>query len=101
MQIQHFPVLEKANYSVADAAEFLTVTKSYVHQLCRSGELESFTVGSRRVIPANALMELITRGYQSQIPGSHGCDSELPSGEPCAKRPIAGTDLCWAHTKRD
>ena len=101
MIIQHMPVLDKANYSVSDAAEFLTVTKSYVHQLCRSGELESFSVGSRRVIPASALRALIEKGYQSRQPEVDGCDGELEGGEPCLKAPMTGTDYCWSHTRQE
>lgn len=101
MTIQHMPELDRPNYSVADAASFLTVTKSYIHQLCRSGELESFSIGSRRIIPASALKELIEKGYQSRQPEVDGCDGELEDGQQCLKSPISGTNFCWSHTRQD
>jgi len=97
---QHIPQLDKPNYSVADVAEFLTVTKSYVHQLCRSGELESFRIGNRRVIPAGALRSLIQKGYDTpQRPvSSNSCDAlRKVDGEQCRNFRGPGSIYCRTH----
>jgi len=100
LNLEHIPLLDKPNYSVSDVAEFLTVTKSYVHQLCRSGELESFRVGNRRVIPAGALRSLILKGYEStqRAVSSNICDSlRKVDGEQCRRYRSPGSIYCRSH----
>ncbi len=47
-----------APWSVAQAAEFLGVSRATVERLLRPRELASFTVGRRRLIPDAALKQL-------------------------------------------
>ncbi|MDM4783052.1 helix-turn-helix domain-containing protein [Micromonospora aurantiaca] len=45
---------------VEEAARALGIGRSLVYDLIRSGRLRSFKVGSRRLIPAAAIDEVIT-----------------------------------------
>lgn len=45
---------------VEEAARALGIGRSLVYDLIRSGRLRSFKVGSRRLIPTNAIDEVIT-----------------------------------------
>ncbi|MEU0150338.1 helix-turn-helix domain-containing protein [Micromonospora fulviviridis] len=45
---------------VEEAARALGIGRSLVYDLIRSGQLRSFKVGSRRLIPAAAIDEVIT-----------------------------------------
>jgi len=45
---------------VEEAAQALGIGRSLVYDLIRSGRLRSFKVGSRRLIPASAIDEVIT-----------------------------------------
>lgn len=45
---------------VEEAARALGIGRSLVYDLIRSGRLRSFKVGSRRLIPATAIDEVIT-----------------------------------------
>ncbi|SCG19734.1 transcriptional regulator, AlpA family [Micromonospora echinofusca] len=45
---------------VEEAARALGIGRSLVYELIRSGRLRSFKVGSRRLIPAAAIDEVIT-----------------------------------------
>jgi excisionase family DNA binding protein len=55
--MQESPLL----YSPERAAERLELGRSKVYELMRSGELESFTIGRARRIPADALHAYIER----------------------------------------
>ena len=44
-----------AAYSVTDAAKRLGIGRSLAWELIRCGELESLTVGKRRLVPADAI----------------------------------------------
>ncbi len=45
---------------VEEAARALGIGRSLVYDLIRSGRLRSFKVGSRRLIPADAIDDVIT-----------------------------------------
>jgi excisionase family DNA binding protein len=49
---------ERAAYSAAEVAARYGVTKAHVQNLIARGELPSFKLGRRRLIPASALREL-------------------------------------------
>jgi excisionase family DNA binding protein len=46
-------------YRVEEAAEALRLTRSAVYELIRSGQLRSFKVGRRRLVPIEALAEYV------------------------------------------
>lgn len=50
--------------SAEAAAERLSIGRSKVFELIASGQLESFTIGRRRVVPAEALEEFVQRRRQ-------------------------------------
>jgi excisionase family DNA binding protein len=52
---------ERLGYSVPEAAEVLGVSRALVYQLLRTGELRSLKLGRRRIIPRDALGELLGR----------------------------------------
>lgn len=42
-------------YSMAEAAELLSVRRDYVYDLARTGRLETVKLGRRRLVPVEAL----------------------------------------------
>ena len=48
-------------YSVAEAAKALGVSKTYVYQLLRAGEVKSKRSGRRVIIPVDSLREYVER----------------------------------------
>lgn len=58
-------------YRVGDAAELLSVSKSRVYELIRSGQLRSVKVGKTHRVPARSLDEYVVR----LLRGSSGHDS--------------------------
>jgi excisionase family DNA binding protein len=46
-------------YRVEEAAEALRLTRDSVYELIRSGQLRSFKVGRRRLVPIQALTEYV------------------------------------------
>ena len=48
-------------YSVAEAAKALSVSKNYMYQLLRAGEIQSKRSGRRAIIPVDALREYVER----------------------------------------
>ena len=94
------PEIEQPNFSVAELAEYLRVTPSYIHRQCREGKLECFNIGSRRIIPARAVYKLIETGYEPKEHDENLCQFEMDAGSACMKRQISGSDVCWSHTKR-
>jgi|MDSW01.2.fsa_nt_gb excisionase family DNA binding protein len=94
------PEIEQENFTVKELANYLRVTPSYIHRQCREGKLESFNIGTRRIIPARAVRNLIEAGYEDKEHDSSLCAYELDDGSPCMKRRIMYSDLCWSHTPR-
>jgi excisionase family DNA binding protein len=54
-QLVREPYMEKFGYTVEEAVEATTIGRSKLYELIASGEIESITIGRRRVIPADAL----------------------------------------------
>jgi excisionase family DNA binding protein len=50
-----------ALYSIVDAARALAVSRSTVYELIAAGELQTVTIGSRRLVPAWEIGELVQR----------------------------------------
>lgn len=50
---------EKQLYRVAEAAEMLSIGRSVVYELLRSGRLRSVREGRTRLIPASAIAEYV------------------------------------------
>ena len=48
--------------SIDDTAKRLAVSSRHIHRLIKSGRLRSFTVGRRRLIAANDVLNLYFRG---------------------------------------
>jgi excisionase family DNA binding protein len=46
-------------YSIDEAAEAITLSRWMIHKLIREGKLRSSLVGGRRLIPADALDDLL------------------------------------------
>lgn len=46
-------------YRVEEAAEALRLTRDAIYELIRSGQLRSFKVGRRRLVPIDALTEYV------------------------------------------
>lgn len=52
-------VIPPVVYRVEEAAEALRLTRDAIYELIRSGQLRSFKVGRRRLIPIDALAEYV------------------------------------------
>lgn len=48
-------------YSIADAADQLSLGKRKVEDLIHDGEIETVTIGRRRLVPAEALTDYVER----------------------------------------
>lgn len=48
-------------YSIAEAADLLSLGKSKVEELVRDGDVETVTIGRRRLVPAEALTDYVAR----------------------------------------
>ncbi len=55
-------------WSQRDAAHFLGVSLSTIERLVRSGALQSFRVGRRRLVPDAAVQQLVTGGPHPTAP---------------------------------
>lgn len=53
------PALEQRTYSVTDVARIFGVTPSHVWRLCQRGELPSIRLGSRILIPRDAVDRIL------------------------------------------
>ncbi len=56
----------KLAYSTEDACEALSIGRTQLFELMRSGETKSVKIGRRRVIPAVALQEYLDRLLDEQ-----------------------------------
>jgi len=54
-------ISDRLLYSLADAADQLSIGKRKVEDLVRDGEIETVNVGRRRLIPAEALTDYVER----------------------------------------
>lgn len=54
------PAVEVLAYRVPDAVKASGIGRTKIYEMILSGELESVTIGRRRLIPADALRRLVT-----------------------------------------
>jgi excisionase family DNA binding protein len=54
-------MVEKLLYSITEGAPILGVGRTTAYQLVADGEIETVKVGSRRLIPAQALSDFVNR----------------------------------------
>lgn len=59
--------LEKIFYRPAEAARVLSIGRTRLYDLMRTGEVESVKVGASRLIPAEALLEFAERLCQKDL----------------------------------
>lgn len=48
-------------YSIDESADLLSLGKRKVEELVRDGDIETVTIGRRRLVPAEALTDYVTR----------------------------------------
>jgi len=54
-------MIERLLYTVSDAAELLSISRSVLYELLAAGAIESVSVGRSRRIPAAALRDWVER----------------------------------------
>ncbi|WP_285496130.1 helix-turn-helix domain-containing protein [Actinomadura sp. NBRC 104425] len=62
--------LDKALYRVSEAMELLSLSRSVVYELIRSGRLRTVKEGRSRLVPASAIaeyVELLEREAQGEV----------------------------------
>ena len=59
-------------YSVAEAAELLSVSQWSIREACRRGEIRCVRLGRRIIIPADALDELLAATENNHLNRSQG-----------------------------
>ena len=72
------PRLDKILVSPGQAAELLSIGRTYLYELLRTGEIRSVQVGRLRRIPVAALrdyVEMLAAGSSSSEPGIGGSGS--------------------------
>lgn len=52
--------MERKVYTVSEAAEVLRVSKSFLRKLIYQGQIPVIKLGTRRLIPASAIEEIIS-----------------------------------------
>ena len=55
-------MIERLAFSPAEAAESIGVSRQFIYDLINRGQLRTITLGSRRLIPRSALLELLGEG---------------------------------------
>ena len=60
--------LQRAAYSVLDAAQYLGVSRSQVYRLLADGSLDSLKIGTRRLIRRDAMDALLERSAVTSQP---------------------------------
>lgn len=53
---------DRLAYSVSEAAQALGVSRTLIKSAIQAGEIASIKIGARRLVPAEALHALITKG---------------------------------------
>lgn len=64
--------MEQVALSVREAAKALGVSRDMIFVLTRSGQLRSFRIGHRRLIPADAIREFVERQTREPEPVAAG-----------------------------
>jgi excisionase family DNA binding protein len=62
----HNPIAKRA-FSVREAAEASSLSKSQIHNLVRDGRLSARRIGRRVLIPAQALDDLLDNAIDARI----------------------------------
>lgn len=57
----HAPSGVDVHLTIKEAADALRVSRWKVNELIRSGALASFTIGSRRLVPASAVQKYVSQ----------------------------------------
>lgn len=55
------PIGDRLGFDVADSAARLGISRAQMYRLIAAREIESFKIGSRRVVPASAIDQYIVR----------------------------------------
>ncbi|MDE0343988.1 MAG: helix-turn-helix domain-containing protein [Deltaproteobacteria bacterium] len=63
--------MQQRAYSVAEAAQILRVSQWLVREACRRGEIRSLRLGTRVIIPRDAIEQFLAAGLDEGI----GADS--------------------------
>ena len=65
------PALQQLTYSVTDVARIFGVAPSHIWRLCQSGDIPSIRLGSRILIPREAVEHILasTDGQESERGG--------------------------------
>lgn len=63
------PALEQRTYSVTDVARIFGVTPSHVWRLCQKGEVPSIRLGSRILIPRDAVDRILAGARPDESEG--------------------------------
>ena len=47
--------MEKRDFSIAEAAKYLTITRATLHRFVKGGDIPSYKIGGRRIFDKNDL----------------------------------------------
>ncbi len=56
------PDVERLAYSLDEVRQAVPIGKTFLYELIATGKLRTVTLGKRRLVPADALRDLIDRG---------------------------------------
>jgi excisionase family DNA binding protein len=78
-------------YSIAETCGLLSLSRPTVERLVYSGQLRSTKVGARRLIPAEAIDELLERGA-AHVAGDHPTEQSVAAERAAQGLPATVTD---------
>ena len=88
---------DKLAFSVREAAESLGVSRAFIYEVVRTGELPSVRIGTRILIPKAGIDALLKTTPSTYTSGSANkperCAAFKRDGSPCQARPVAGKFL--------
>jgi len=64
---QSSPTRAKILYSIREAAELLSISRSTIYNFFRSGDLSFLKIGERRLVEASAIDDFINRMKQQNM----------------------------------
>lgn len=74
---------ERDLYSIDEARERLGgISRNLIYEILRSGRLSSVLLGSRRLIPAEAIAQLIAQSATTISPAEAAARSCIPTRQP-------------------
>lgn len=59
-------IIHRRLLDVKSAAEYLSISRSFLYQLCEKGKIRSIKINSRRLIDVNDLDEFVDRVKREQ-----------------------------------